>query len=381
MLNACAHLGEYTTQDLRHCRHDLEKEGLFLLEMLATKARGATQQAPEYIPAAFIRRQRTIREGGRERTHVVCDHTEGDVLLGVSTFVGHAGQLLDTTEDGLEQVGVVVAALLLQHGQDALEAHACVDALGRELLQSTVVHAVELHEHVVPQFHEALIACVHTDGKIRPVCGVGLRATTIDVDFGAGPTRTGVAHLPEIGLASKTQDTLRLDAGLFDPDARRFLVGGQTIFLVSAEDGDPQPIFGNAVDLGQQLPRPTDGVFLEVVTERPVAEHLKEGVVVGVHAHFFQVIVLARYADALLRVGRALVVAPAGAQEHILELVHARIREQQGRVILREYRATGDDGVAPRAEKLEETGAYALGGPALFSVSSSGSHRMGTCLV
>ena len=48
-----------------------------------------------------------------------------------------------------------------------------------------------------------------------------------------------------------------------------------------------------------------DGLALEVVAEGPVAEHLEEGVVVGVAPHLLEVVVLARDADALLGVGGA----------------------------------------------------------------------------
>ena len=54
-----------------------------------------------------------------------------------------------------------------------------------------------------------------------------------------------------------------------------------------------------------ELPSPFNGFFLEVVAEGPVAEHLEEGVVVGVVADVFEVVVLAAGADALLRVGCA----------------------------------------------------------------------------
>jgi hypothetical protein len=47
-----------------------------------------------------------------------------------------------------------------------------------------------------------------------------------------------------------------------------------------------------AAHLGEQLPGPGDGVLLEVVPKGPVAQHLKEGVVVRVLAHVVQVVVL-----------------------------------------------------------------------------------------
>jgi len=55
---------------------------------------------------------------------------------------------------------------------------------------------------------------------------------------------------------------------------------------------------------GQALPGHFDGLLLEVVPKRPVAEHLEVGVVVHVFAHVVQVVVLAPCPDALLRVDR-----------------------------------------------------------------------------
>ena len=60
-------------------------------------------------------------------------------------------------------------------------------------------------------------------------------------------------------------------------------------------------------DFREQFPRPGDRFLLEVVAEGPVAEHLEEGVVVGVLADVVEVVVLAAGADALLRVGGPLV--------------------------------------------------------------------------
>ena len=51
-----------------------------------------------------------------------------------------------------------------------------------------------------------------------------------------------------------------------------------------------------------------------------------------VAAHFFQVIVFARDAHALLRVRGAGVRAQVGAEKDVFELYHAGVGEQQGRV-------------------------------------------------
>ena len=78
---------------------------------------------------------------------------------------------------------------------------------------------------------------------------------------------------------------------------------GLVVLLV---DRDPEilGVEGEAAVLlggGQQTPREADRVLLEVVAERPVAEHLEERAVTRRLADLFDVV----RADALLVVGRA----------------------------------------------------------------------------
>src|SRR5205807_9869469 len=67
--------------------------------------------------------------------------------------------------------------------------------------------------------------------------------------------------------------------------------------------------------------------------KRPIAQHLVEGVMVGIAAHLLEVVVLAADTDALLAVDSTTIGSGAGAKEHVLELVHACVREQQRRVV------------------------------------------------
>ena len=75
---------------------------------------------------------------------------------------------------------------------------------------------------------------------------------------------------------------------------------------------------------------------------------------VGVAAHLFQVVVLAAHADALLGVHGAPVGARAGAQEHVLELVHAGIGEQQRGIVGRHHRRARHQRVLALHEVVEE---------------------------
>jgi hypothetical protein len=78
-------------------------------------------------------------------------------------------------------------------------------------------------------------------------------------------------------------------------------------------------------------------------------------------ADLVEVVVLAAGAHALLRARRALVAARLGAGEHVLELHHAGVGEQQRRVVRRHERARRHGGVALAGKELEKR-ATNLGG-------------------
>src|SRR5690606_32859140 len=96
------------------------------------------------------------------------------------------------------------------------------------------------------------------------------------------------------------------------------------------------------------------GVALEIVAEAEVAQHLEEGVVTRRVADVFQVVVLAASAHALLAGGGAGVGALFQAEEAVLELIHAGVGEQQGRVVRRNQRTGGHTGVPLLFEEAQE---------------------------
>lgn len=69
------------------------------------------------------------------------------------------------------------------------------------------------------------------------------------------------------------------------PERFRLLIRLKPLRSIPAKVGGIQAGRVQFVDLSQQLPGPRDGLLLEVVPKRPVAQHLKEGVVVHVLAH------------------------------------------------------------------------------------------------
>src|SRR5690349_20881184 len=91
--------------------------------------------------------------------------------------------------------------------------------------------------------------------------------------FGAWPTRTGIAHLPEVVCFSETKDALRLRSDLF-PKAASFFVGRHIVIAFEVSEPEPGRIKLELVH--EQVPRKTDRVFFEVIAERKVPEHLEK---------------------------------------------------------------------------------------------------------
>jgi len=136
-------------------------------------------------------------------------------------------------------------------------------------------------------------------------------------------------------------------------------VGG---LVVVGEDGDVEPVFVELEILGEKFPGVSDGFLLEIVAEGEVTEHLEEGVMASGAADVLEIVVLAASAHALLAGGGAHILALLVAEEAVLELVHAGVGEEQGRVVMGNQRRGGDHRMAALLEKTQETGAEFFAG-------------------
>ncbi len=168
-------------------------------------------------------------------------------------------------------------------------------------------------------------------------------------NLAARPARSGVAHRPEIRLLAQARQALGRHSDFLQPDLRGLIVVGV--------DREPEPGRVQLERVGQEVPREADGVALEIVAEREIAEHFKERVVPGRVTDVFKVVVLAAGAHAPLAGSGPDVVAPIFAEEHVLELDHSGIGEQQRRIVSRDERARRHDRMATLEEKLQECAA------------------------
>ncbi len=243
-----------------------------------------------------------------------------------------ADELRQPLDDRREEVGPVVRVDPLHHRRDALQPHAGVDRLERQRRQRPVRGAIELHEDQVPDLEPArAVLRVVRDA----VLALGQLGAAVVVQLAARPARAGVAHAPEVLVVAlrdvaPAHQPLRRQADLIGPDA----VG----LLVIGVDRGGHSLGRQAELLGQVLPRPVDGVALEVVAEAPVAEHLEQGLVARRAADLLEVVVLAGHPQAGLRVHRAHVVALLLAGQHALEVRHPGVDEQQGGIVARQQR-------------------------------------------
>ena len=118
------------------------------------------------------------------------------------------------------------------------------------------------------------------------------------MDFGARTARTRIAHLPEI-IMFVTIDDMSFRQELF-PIAGSLVVTRKAFGRTSFEHGCIQTVGVQFQHFYQVFPCPTDRFLFEIVTKRPVSQHLKHGVVVRVVSYLFQVVMFATHTKTLL---------------------------------------------------------------------------------
>ena len=162
----------------------------------------------------------------------------------------------------------------------------------------------------------------------------------------------GITHAPEVVLFAESFNSVLRNLYLFVPYLFRLVV-----FFI---DRYPEFIGRNLELYRKEFPRELYGAFLEVVSEGEVAEHLEERVVPGSLPDVFEVVVLASGAHALLAARGPRVGAFVFAEEYLLELHHAGVREKKRRISLW-YKAGRRNGlVAVVREVLKEFFSYVI---------------------
>ena len=259
-----------------------------------------------------------------------------------------AGDALFLLDDGLEDVGIVVGVLALHHAHQTLEAHTGIDDVHSQRLERTVGLAVELHEHDVPYLDDLWVVLV--DKVAAGHVATLVQGARVYVNLATGAAGAGIAHLPEVVVLVAVDDVV--GGHVLEPVAGSLFIAGDILFGRALEDGDIEVVGVEMQHVDEILPRIVDGTLLEVVAEAPVAQHLKHGVVVGVVANLLEVVVLAAYAQTLLRVGPTAWLGVLGTQYDIFPLVHTGIGKHQRRVVLDYHRGRRNDNVSFRLEEF-----------------------------
>ena len=312
------------------------QEGFFKADELA-EARGPAQDHAQNVGAPFVAGQDAVADHEGAGAGVVGDGAVAvEVLLALRVAV--TGQFLDARHDGQKRIGVIVVVGALKDAGQTFQAGAGVHAGRGQGDHLTVGLLVVLHEDQIPDFQVLVVpvdAVGHLIGQVAPVV----------VDLRAGAAGAGVAHGPPVVLLAEAQHPLRRRAGL-DPEPLGFVVVGI--------DGEPHALQGQFQLVDEQLPGELNGLFLEVIAKGEVAQHLEEGVVARARPHVLQIVVLAAHTHALLGSGGAVVGALVHAQEHVLELDHSRVGQEQRGVVVRHQAATVHDRMLVLVEKVQK---------------------------
>ena len=307
-------------------------EGLLLSQEGIAVTYCTTQDTTDHITSLGIAGQLAIGNTERNGTQVVHDNAHGHIgFFRVTIF--DASLLGHHLNQRLEDVCIIVRVLALDGTHQTLKAHTGVNHVHGKILQRTVGLAVELHEDDVPDFNHLGIVLVHqlTTGHLRLLLG----RTAVQVNLGTGSARTGITHFPEVVMLVAVDDMV--GRNMLQPIRSRLVIAAQAFLLASLKHGYIQVLRIQLEHIYQIFPSHINGTFLEVVAKAPVAKHLKHGMVVGVMAHLFQVVVLAAYAQTLLRIGTATGFGVAGAQNDVLPLVHTGIGKHQCGVVLNHH--------------------------------------------
>ncbi len=271
---------------------------------------------------------------------MVGEHPEG--THPPSRVVASSRPTVQPGDDGGEEVALIVAPDPLKDRGHPLQAHAGVHRPFGQQHPGGVLGLVELHEDQIPDLDPPVTATFVLGGAVGPPARAA--PTEVEVDLTVVAARSGRAGLPPVVL--QTGHAVVGHADLIGPDVER-------VAVVRVDRG-PEPVGVQTEALGEQLPGHLDRALLEVVADRPVAQHLEEGVVRAV-AHRGDVVSgETRASEALLarghpRAGRGALAADVAFEGH-----HAGHGEEQRRVVTRNQGCVGQDVVPALLEESEE---------------------------
>ena len=292
-------------------------------------ADGAADQTAEHISLVDFAGGDAVRHNERGGADMFDDDA-----FGAGTFFcgdrSNAAEFVEFGEERGEKLGQIAAALALQDGGDAFDAHAGIDVLLLQRLIFAFGILVILHEHIVPDLDPEFVFGIEDFRS-------GERSGPVE-HFGIGTAGAGLTgRTPPVVFLGQFGDAFFTDAER-TPFVVRFLV--ERSIFVAGEHGHGQAVDRNieVVLAGKEFETEFDGLILEIVTERPVAEHFEEGKMDGI-ADFIDI----AGADAFLDVGEALSLGMLAAEQIRNQRMHARGGKEDGGVIIGDQGRAFDD--------------------------------------
>ena len=318
-------------------------------EECITVTYGTAQNTAYHITGLGIRRQLPIGNRKRNRTHMVGNHPHGNIAAGIIAI-----SLFCKASDGLNQrlenIGIIIRRFPLQRHTKTLETHTRIYDLCRQRFECTVGLTIVLHKDKVPNLYNLRVALVH-QRKTVDSRTLGL-ATQVDVHFRTRTARSRIAHFPEIIMSVTVDDMVCRQ--MFFPIRCGFIVAFETFGRIPLENRCIKTFRVDFQNIDQIFPRPIDSLLLEIITERPVSQHLEHRMMIRVQSNLFEVIVLAAHPQAFLRIGYPFIFCRDISQYNVFELVHSRIGKHQRGIVLNDHRCRRHDLMVFRCKKVLE---------------------------
>ncbi len=202
------------------------------------------------------------------------------------------GELADRAEQRLEQIGVVVRDL------------PCITAVMRSRPMPVSIDGAGSGASVPSFWRSNSMNTLFQTSTRRSLLGARAVRRCDRNRSRAAAARAGIAHLPEVVVGAQLLDAVgraSTAARSCRPLRRAARWRRRRRWSRAAF------VLGQVPLVGELRPGEADRVFLEVVAEREVAEHLEERVMAQRRPDVVEVVVLAAHPHALLRGRRALV--------------------------------------------------------------------------
>ncbi len=291
---------------------------------LVAVAQRATDDPTQHVAAIFVARRHAIGNQKRARTNVVGNHAHRRIRQAdrCDRCRRFRRPRASGSETDRSRSCVCTPCVIAATRSRPMP----VSTPGfRQRRQRAVGRTIELRKHEIPELDESITVLVR---RTR-------RTARRSRDRDRRRSRVHGPHGPVSPIAQKLSaiGTTRFGSTpiVSIHNVARLIVVGM--------HRHPQPLARNLQLLRDELPRPADRVFLEIVGKTEVAHHFEERVMTRRVADVLEIVVFAARAHAALRRRRALEAGILDADQRIFELHHAGIREQQ-RVVAGGYERT-----------------------------------------